>query len=107
MVDTLIYVRLNFFILEVLYYKTKQRNMIIFELLNRSGELSRYWCLRNNIDFEEFRSYASILERLYYVSRHERFVERSFEIRRTPFVEVPFTENAQRFNSQSMGQIHA
>ena len=62
MVDTLIYVRLNFFILEVLYYKTKQRNMIIFELLNRSGEPPRYWCLRNHIDFKVFRPYASILE---------------------------------------------
>lgn len=69
----------------------------IFELVNRSGEPPRDWCLRNRIDFEEFRPYASILERQYYVSLHEReiirSVERSFEIRPiegTPFVEVPF-----------------
>lgn len=74
----------------------------IFELVNRSGEPPRDWCLRNRIDFEEFRPYANVLERQYYVSRHERevirlverSVERSFEIRPiegTPLVEVPFT----------------
>ena len=82
----------------------------IFELVNRSGEPPRDWCLRNRIDFEEFRPYASILERQHYILRHEReviclversvecsvehSVERSFEIRPiegTPFVEVPIT----------------
>ena len=71
---------------------------VIFELVNRSEESPRDWCLRNHIDFEEFRPYANILERQHYVSLHERevirSVERSFEIKPiegTPFVEVPFT----------------
>ena len=70
----------------------------IFELVNISGEAPRDWCLKKRIDFEEFRPYAYVFERQYYVSLHERevihSVERSFKIRPiegTPFAEVPFT----------------